>query len=60
MNAMAKVHAGDIITIEIEGQLLTAKVEDASKSETIMAKVESSQASRFTVGTVYEFARNCL
>ena len=57
---MAQVNAGDVITIQIDGLPVTAKIEDASKSESIMAKIETSQSPIHHVGQVYEFERSLL
>lgn len=57
---MAQATAGDIVTFVIGEHSITAKVEDASKSECISAKVETSQSADYSVGQVYEFDRKFL
>ena len=57
---MAKIIAGETLTFKIDGQTITAKVEDGSKSEYILAKVESSSSPDYIKGQVYEFDRNAL
>lgn len=57
---MAQVTAGEIVTFNIGEHTITAKVEDASKSESILAKVESSSSPDHKVDQVYTFDRNNL
>jgi hypothetical protein len=57
---MAKVTAGELITLNIENQEVTIKVEDASKSDFISGKVESSSSENYKEGNVYEFDRSLL
>lgn len=57
---MAKVIAGETVTFTIDNKTVTAKVEDASKSEYILAKVQTSTSSAHKVGNVYEFERSQL
>jgi hypothetical protein len=57
---MAQVTAGETITLTIEGKSVSVKIEDASKSDTILGKVESSGAERYRPGQVYEFDRALL
>mgnify|MGYP003575121772 CR=1 FL=1 len=57
---MSKITAGETVTFTINSQTLTVKVEDASKSEYILAKVEHSSSPDYKVGNVYEFDRNIL
>ena len=57
---MAQVNAGDVIEIIFEGHPITIKIEDASKSEMILAKIEASQSPNHNVGQVYEFDRSVL
>lgn len=57
---MSQVTAGETITLTIDDRAVTIKIEDASKSESILAKVENSDHDRYSVGNVYEFNRNLL
>ncbi|WP_113635637.1 hypothetical protein [Nubsella zeaxanthinifaciens] len=57
---MAKVTAGELITLNIGNQKITIKVEDASKSDFISGKVESSSSESYKEGNVYEFNRDLL
>jgi len=57
---MAQVNAGDIITIKVENSTISVKIEDASKSDIILAKVKESALSNFKVDQVYEFDRNSI
>lgn len=57
---MSKAIASEIVTFTIDGNNVTAKVEDASKSESILAKVESSQSPRHITEQVNEFDRSLL
>lgn len=57
---MAQVTAGDIISFQIGDFTVQAKVEDASKSDCILAKVERSSSPNHKAGQVYEFDRNSL
>lgn len=54
---MAQAIAGEIITLTIDSKRVRAKVEDASKSDTILAKVEESESADYTPGQVCEFSR---
>lgn len=50
--------AGEIVTIEIDGNVLKVKIEDASKSDFISGRVESVESGEtYTVGQVCEFER---
>ena len=55
---MAQVTAGETITLTVGEHSFTAKVEDASKSESISVKVEASQSPEYKVGQIYEFERS--
>ncbi len=57
---MAQVTAGELITLNIDNQKVTIKVEDASKSDFISGKVESSSSKGYKEGNVYEFNRDLL
>lgn len=57
---MAQVTAGEIIKLYIDEAVVTAKVEDASKSNSILAKVETSTIPKYRPEQVYEFDRNLL
>lgn len=57
---MAQVTAGEIIKLEIDNVIVMVKVEDASKSDTILAKVKSSSMPDYKPGQVYEFDRSLL
>lgn len=57
---MAQVTAGDIVNFQIGDYTVRAKVEDASKSDVILAKVQSSSSPDHKEGQVYEFERNHL
>jgi len=57
---MAQVTAGEIVSLYIDDAIVKAKVEDASKSDTILAKVESSAIPKYQPGQVYEFDRALL
>jgi hypothetical protein len=57
---MAKVSAGETVTLKIDGQTVTVKVEDASKSEHILAKVQRSSLPNYQQGQVYKFDRSLL
>jgi hypothetical protein len=57
---MSQVTAGSVITLNIDGKSLTVKIEDASKSESILAKVECSSSDDYREGQVYEFKRSLL
>jgi catalase (peroxidase I) len=54
---MAQVTAGETVTLTIGGHTVTAKIEDASKSESVSVKIESSQSEAYEPGRVYEFER---
>ena len=54
---MAHVVAGEIVDFVVNGKVVQAKVEDASKSESILAKVVSSQSDNHAIGQVCEFDR---
>ena len=55
---MAQVTAGETITLTVDEKTFVAKVEDASKSESISVKIESSQSSNYEVGRIYELDRS--
>ncbi|MFN0256801.1 hypothetical protein [Pedobacter ureilyticus] len=57
---MAKVIAGEVVSFRIGDFTIQAKVEDASKSDFILAKVEKSSSPDYKDGQVYEFDRNDL
>lgn len=57
---MSQATAGETITIHVEGAQLTIKIEDASKSEAVLAKVVASESDAHKVGQVYEFNRALL
>jgi hypothetical protein len=57
---MAQVTAGDIVNFQIGDYTVEAKVEDASKSDFILAKVQSSSSPDHKEGQVYEFKRESL
>ncbi len=57
---MAQVTAGEVVTFQIGDFIVQAKVEDASKSNLILAKVETSSSPDHKEGQVYEFDRNSL
>lgn len=57
---MAQATAGEIVRLTIGDHTIAAKVEDASKSESILAKVEDSSHDDYKVGQVYEFDRGML
>lgn len=57
---MAQVTAGDIVNFQIGDFTIQAKVEDASKSDFILAKVQSSSSPDHEEGVVYEFERSSL
>ena len=57
---MSQVTAGETITITLETGSVRAKVEDASKSDTIMAKVVSSDSADYVQDNIYEFDRGML
>ena len=54
-----KFTAGETVKIEVDGEVVTIKIEDASKGESISGKVESvsSQSSKYSVGEICEFDR---
>lgn len=57
---MSQVTAGDVITLTIDGHTLEAKVEDASKSEAISVKIESSNSPDYRAGQIVDFNRDVL
>jgi hypothetical protein len=57
---MAQVTAGEVVTFQIGDYIVKAKVEDASKSDFILAKVESSSSPDHKEEQVYEFDRSLL
>lgn len=57
---MAQAIAGETITLTIDGAAILVKVEDASKSEAISARVEASDSQDYHVGQIYEFSRDLL
>jgi hypothetical protein len=57
---MAKLTAGTIIRFTLNGQLITARIEDGSKSDIFLAKVETSESPDHKPGQVYEFTRDVL
>ena len=57
---MSQATAGEMVDFMIENFLVTAKVEDASKSESILAKVVFSQSPNYKVDQVYAFDRSLL
>lgn len=57
---MAQAIAGETITLTINGTAISVKVEDASKSEAISARVEDSNSPDYHVGQIYEFSRDLL
>lgn len=57
---MSQVNAGETITITLESGSVRAKVEDASKSDTIMAKIVSSDSADYVQDNIYEFDRGML
>lgn len=51
--------AGEIVTVEIDGNVLKVKLEDASKSESISGRVESVVSGKtYSVGQVCQFDRS--
>jgi hypothetical protein len=53
-----KFTAGETVTIEIENEVLTLKIEDASKGDVVSGRVESVLSGQtYKVGEVYEFDR---
>lgn len=53
-----KFTAGETVTIEVDGETLTIKIEDASKGEVVSGKVENFLRSQtYKIGEVYEFER---
>ena len=57
---MSRIIAGQLLTITIDDHTVQVKVEDASKSEAISAKVESSDSEQYRIGLVYDFDRSLL
>ena len=57
---MSQATAGETITLTIDGQPIIVKVEDASKSESIQAKVVASESEQYVVDHIYEFNRTLL
>jgi hypothetical protein len=57
---MAQVTAGEVVTFRIGNYMVQAKVEDASKSDFILAKVEKSTSPDHKEEQVYEFDRSLL
>ncbi len=57
---MSQATAGETITIHVDGAQLSIKIEDASKSEAVLAKVQASESDAYKVGQVYEFDRALL
>jgi len=56
-----KLNVGDAVTLSVSGVKLNALVEDASKSDIIMAKVTgASGASAYAIDKVYEFPRQAI
>ncbi len=54
---MAKLNAGETVSLEIDNFQLKVKIEDASKSEYISAKVEDSTSPNYPIGSIHEFDR---
>lgn len=54
---MSQFIPGQTVTVSIDNEMIKLKIEDASKSDTISAKVEDSRSSKYKVGQVYEFDR---
>lgn len=57
---MPKVTAGETLTLKIDGYHLTIKIEDASKSDHILAKVQESASPNYKEGQVCKFNRSLL
>lgn len=54
---MSQFIAGQTVTLSIDNEMIKLKIEDASKSDTISAKVEDSRSPNYKAGQVYEFDR---
>ncbi|HEY9679918.1 MAG TPA: hypothetical protein V6C76_18085 [Drouetiella sp.] len=53
-----KLTAGEIVTIEIDGNVLKLKIEDASKGDIISGRVESVLSGDvYSVGQICDFER---
>lgn len=57
---MSRIIAGQQLTLTIDTHTVQVKVEDASKSDAISAKVESSDSETYRIGNVYDFDRSLL
>lgn len=57
---MAKIIAGETLTLKIDGYDLSIKIEDASKSDHILAKVQKSSSPNYKEDQVYQFDRSLL
>lgn len=56
-----KLIAGETVTIEIDGNQVSVKIEDASKGDVVSGRVENVlRGDHYTVGQVYEFDRSKL
>ena len=53
-----KFTAGETVKLEVNGETLTIKIEDASKGDTVTGKVEDVlQSHSYKVGEICEFER---
>lgn len=57
---MAQVTAGETLTLTLDTGRVTIKVEDASKSDSILAKIVQSDSEPHRVGEVMDFDRELL
>lgn len=57
---MAQVIAGETLTLTLNGGVVEVKIEDASKSEAVLAKVMRSEVAGYVPGQVCTFERSQL
>ncbi len=54
---MAQLIAGETVTLTFDGHSVTLKIEDASKSEAVQAKILSSAHPDYREESLHEFKR---
>ena len=56
-----KLTAGEVVSVEVDGNKLTVKIEDASKGDVVSGRIEKVlEGTTYSVGQICEFDRNDL
>ena len=56
-----KLIAGEVVAVEVDGNKLTVKIEDASKGDIVSGRVQNvMQGDTYSVGQICDFNRNDL